>query len=142
MHNFHTDNVRFWANGDPYPSEVLMAFKGMDERFRTTTEDILAFLAALTLDALPVSPSSPVTTLSLKSTAFELNRQAETVLLRRLAVVAIDEIDFITVPLQDLKDYARQAIHRHLAYRLDDETLLHDSLIFSLFMAAQQQRGA
>jgi hypothetical protein len=141
LRNYHTDHVRFIANGDPYPSEVLMHVAGTEARFRTTTEDVLAFLAALTLDALPHSKSGTAI-VDLRSTSFEMNFQTQTVLLRRVGIVELDEVDFITVPLQDLKDFARQAISRHLTYRLDDETLMQDSLLFGMVIGAQHHRAA
>lgn len=112
MHNYHTEDYYFHANGDPVPGEVLI--KKVDwegDTFRTTCEEIITFCAAMQLEAL--GPS-----VILRTTLFQVD--GPNVTMRALATVDSDDALNITLPIASLQDFATQALQRRFEYYIEE----------------------
>lgn len=113
MHNYHTDDYYFHANGDPIPSDVLIRkcddISGMP--FRTTAEEIVTFCAARRLGASG-------TILMLRTTTFEISEL--NVILATLQAPNAWDASTIRVPMVDLQDFAAQALQRRFELYVEE----------------------
>lgn len=114
MHNYHTENFYFHANGDPIPGDVLIkkisaAWDG--ETFRTTAEEIVTFCAAHRLEALGRS-------VTLRTTLFEIDGAMVT--LRVITPQTPEDAWNIQVPMTDLQSFAAQAVRRRFEFYLEE----------------------
>ena len=141
MHNYHTEDFYFHANGDPIPGDVLI--KKIDNEdtypFRTTAEEIVTFCAALRLHVVGSE-------LRLRTTHFKMTTcmvSGEEILnpdLVKLIALAPQYKDalYIFVPTKDLQDFAAQALQRrfelYLEDRFSDDTVSDTMVGIGLFV--------
>jgi hypothetical protein len=104
VHDYHTEDFYFHANGDPVPGPVLIRHMHNEDSdpFRTTTEEVVLFCVAVGMNAIGGI-------LSLRTTTFAL-LQNELVVMTCHAKEQADDASTITVPLADLREFAGRVI--------------------------------
>jgi hypothetical protein len=113
VHNYHTENFYFHANGDPIPSDVLIQpVDGLTKvTFRASSEEIITFCAAVRLEAVG-------RTTTLRTTRFELD--GPNVTLRILTPKDKDDALNMVVPLADLQEFVMLALQRRFELYVEE----------------------